>query len=233
MGDNFKKPKKIDFEPEPQDPINPLQSEDRPIADAPEEQAADTTKAGTVLEEYDRAIEFMKWLEQLLRENSKVEVEIDPEDDPEVWLAMQRIFSNPSPKLNQDSYYQVLDALEVIEKIEQVEEAQTELDDFLETVKDSEEVEPDEIKDEDFQIPALDEIEEKSKVRRSSALKDPPPPKPPILPDDPHAGPHRHPWWWRWRRYYRRVNVLGRPYRVQWLNSRWWRDKKDKFFWRK
>ncbi len=215
--DNFKKPKKIEFESPDQEPFDPKRDEDTPLATEFEELDTVESTAAIVVDEYTRTIEFMKFVEQLLRDASKVEVEIDPEDDPEVWMAMNRIFSNPSPKLNQDSYFQVVDALETIERIEQVEDRG---DDILEEFPEDEEVGEGEIKDEDFRISAKDEIEEKSKIRRASAFKDPPAPPPPPEPPEPA------PWKRRWRRFHRIINVLGKPYKVQWLRDRWWHDRR-------
>jgi len=222
--DSFKKPKKIEYVPEDQDPFDPAQTEDKPLEQEFAEQDDTSSTAAIVVDEYTRTIEFMKFIEELLREASKVEVEIDPEDDPEVWMAMNRIFSNPSPKMNQDSYFQVIDALEAIERIEQIEDNPPEFDEeFLENLPDSQEVDEGEITEDDFQISAVDEIEEKAKITRASAFRDPPPPPPPPKP------PVEHPWLRRWRRYYRKVNVLGRPYKVQWLRNRWWRDRYDRW----
>ncbi len=214
--DNFKKPKKIEYEALDQDSYNPSRDEQKPLATEFEETDDVESTAAIVVDEYTRTIEFMKFIEGLLRDAAKVEVEIDPEDDPEVWMAMNRIFSNPSPKLNQDSYFQVVDALEVIEKIEQIEDRPDE-GDILDNLPDAE-VDEGEIKDAGFQVSAKDEIEEKSKVRRSSAFKDPPPPPPPPKPPEPP------PWRRRWRKLHRIINVLGRPYKVQWLKDRWWHD---------
>lgn len=214
--DSFKKPQKIEFEPEEQEPYDPQKTDDKPLETEFEEQDDVSSTAAIVVEEYTRTIEFMKFVEQLLREASTIEVEIDPEDDPEVWMAMNRIFSNPSLKMNQESYFQVVDALEAIERIEQIEDRP---DADLGDLPEFQEVDDDEITEDDFQISAVDEIEEKAKVTRASAFRDPPPPPPPPKP------PIEHPWLRRWRRYYKKVNVLGRPYKVQWLRNRWWRDR--------
>ena len=174
-----------------------------------------------VIDEYDRTIEFHKFIEGLLREASQVEVEIDPEADPEVWMAMQRVFENPAPKMNQDSYFQVIDALEVMQKIEAAEDDPRSgvEDDFLDNLPDAQEVDEGEITDPEFTVSAIDDIEERSKVRRSSAFREPPPPPPPPKPPEPVS------WLRRWRKQFRIINVLGRPYKVQWLRRRWWRGR--------
>ena len=222
MANDFKKPKKIEYEGLDQDTIDPVKKEDKPLATEFEDVDSTQSSASVIVEEYSRTIEFQKFLEQLLRDISKVEIEINPEDDPEVWIAMTRVFNNPSPKLNQDSYFQVLDALETMERIEQVEDdpRNNVEDDFLDNLPDAQEVDESEIKDADFQVSAIDEIEEKAKVRRSSAFKSPPPPAPKPPP------PEENPWRRRWRKMFRVVHVLGRPYKVQWLRNRWWRDKR-------
>ena len=221
MASEFKKPKKIQFEPERQESSDPAKSEDTPLKQEFQEKVVTTTKAEAVVEEYNRTVEFMKFLEKLLRDKSQVEVEIDPQDDPEVWIAMSRVFSNPTPKMNQESYFQVIDALEVIQKIEAAEDdprADVE-EDFLSNLPDVKEADEGEIKDDDFQISAVDEIEEKSKVRRSSAFRDPAPPRPKPKP------PESTPWLRRWRNFNKVINVLGKPYKVQSVKNRWWRRK--------
>lgn len=76
-------------------------------------------RAQILIDEYDKTIAFAKWLEDLLDEDLKdVVVEIDPEEEPEVWMAMQRIFSSPNPKITYQSYTQVLAALEEIDLVE-------------------------------------------------------------------------------------------------------------------
>lgn len=220
--DNFKKPGKIEHEALDQESEDLNPQEDSPLATEYEDTDPEQSMAEVVIEEYGRTIEFMKWIEEKLREAAKVEVEIDPEDDPEVWMAMNRVFSNPSPKMNQESYFQAIDGLEVMERLEQMEDDPRNgaaINDLLDELPGAQEVDEGEITDEDFQISAVDEIEEKAKVQRKSALKDPPPPPPPPKPPEPE------PWLRRWRKYYRRVNILGRPMRVQWLRNRWWRDK--------
>jgi hypothetical protein len=217
---NFKKPKKIEYKAPDQESFNPKLDEDIPLSTEFKEQDDTESTAAIVVDEYTRTIEFMKFVEQLLRDVSKVEIEINPDDDPEVWMAMNRIFKNPHPTLNQDSYFQVVDALEVIEKIEQVEDRPEE-GDILDNLPEPDDAEG-EIKDAGFQISAKDEIEEKSKVRRSSVFKDPPPPPPPPEPPEPP------PWRRRWRKFHRTINVLGRPYKIQWLRNRWWDDRRRK-----
>jgi len=219
--DAFKKVKRIEHESLDQVSIEYPTDEVTPISNKFDEVKPTETKAGIIVDEYGRTIEFQKFLEQLLRDNTKLKIEIDPEDDPEVWMAMNRVFSNPAPKINQDSYYQVIDALEAMERIEGAEEsprADVE-DDILSNLPYAQEVDEDEIKEEDFQISAVDEIEEKSRVKRESVFVDPPPPDPPPPPPKPR------PWLRRWRRGFRKINVLGREYKVQWLPNRWWRRR--------
>lgn len=214
--DNFKSPKKIEFDVLDQDSFDPKRDDETPLATEFEETDDVESTAAIVVLEYGRTIEFMKFVEELLRDLSKVEVEVSPEDDPEVWMAMQRLYSKPTSTLNSLEYFQVVDALEVIERIEQVEDRSAE---DIE-IPDSREIDEDEIKDSDFRISAKDEIEEKSKVRRASAFKDPLPPSPPSEP------PEGAPWKRRFRRFNRVINILGRPYKIQWLRDRWWDKRK-------
>ena len=221
MADNFKRPKKPQYEAGDQNPVDTNRTEDTPLSTEFQDSEPTQSRAKILIDEYGKTIEFHKFIEKLLREISQVEVEINPEDDPEVWIAMKRTFGDTaSPKMNQESYFQVIDALEAIERIEQLESDPrngAETNDLFESLPDSQEVEESEILDEEFQISAIDEIEAKARVKRSSAFRDPPPPPPPPAP------PEEKPWLRRWRKYLRKVNVLGKPYRVQWLRNRWWR----------
>jgi len=213
---SFKRPDEIEYESINQDPYNPVEQEDEPLDNKYKEEEIAESTAAIVVDEYTRTIEFMKFLEGILRDTSKVEVEFEPEDDPEVWMAMNRIFSNPSPKMNQESYFQVVDQLEVIERIEQVEDSPRS---ESENIPDNREVEEGEIDDSDFQVSAIDEIKQKSRVTRSSAFKEPPPPSKPPKP------PKEKSWLRRWRKQYNQVDVLNKPYKVQWLSGRWWRAR--------
>jgi len=210
--DKFKKPKKIEYETPDQDPLDPEKTEDTPLSKEFEEQDDVQSTAAIVVEEYGRSIEFMKFVEQLLRDASKVEVEIDPEDDPEVWMAMQRLYGNPTNRLNSLEYFQLVDMLEGVERIEQVDD-RNEDGDILDALPNTQEVEEGEITDEDFQISAIDDIEERAKIVRKSVFKDPPPPPPPKSVS----------WLRRWRKSFRKIEIFGKEYRVQWLRKRWWR----------
>jgi len=210
--DKFKKPKKIEYETPDQDPFDPEKTEDTPLSKEFEEQDDTQSTAAIVVEEYGRSIEFMKFVEQLLRDASKVEVEIDPEDDPEVWMAMQRLYGNPTNRLNSLEYFQLVDMLEGVERIEQVDD-RNEDGDILDALPNTQEVEEGEITDEDFQISAIDDIEERAKIVRKSVFKDPPPPPPPKSVS----------WLRRWRKSFRKIEIFGKEYRVQWLRKRWWR----------
>lgn len=222
--DNFQRPKNIEFQPEQQRSFDPDKTRDTPIEKKFVDEESTESTAAIVVEEYGKTIEFMKFIEGLLRDASKVEVNINPEDDPEVWMAMNRVFANPNTTINQNSYFEVIDALEVIEKLEQFEDNSFNIEnELLDNIPNAQEVDEDEITEEDFQISAIDEIEEKAVIRRTSAFKDPPPPPPPPKP----PSDENHPWLRRWRRYRKRINVLGRPYNVQWVKNRWWR-RKDK-----
>lgn len=221
MSDSFKRTDKIEYDSLKQDPIHPVEEENKPLVQEFEGEEPVQSSASMIIDEYDRTIEFQKFIEGLIRERSKVEVEIDPNDDPEVWMAMLRVFKRNSSKMNQESYFQVVDALEVIERIEQVEDSPREdaKENFLSDLPDTQEVNEGEITDPEFQISAIDEIADKSKVQRASVFKDPPAPEPPEEP------PKSLSWLRRWRKINHIVVVLDKSYRVQWLRDRWWRKK--------
>lgn len=115
MAGAFKRPNSLEFEPLKQQEIR---GEFRDIP-GPTEIPSVVSQAEILIGQYDVTIAFAKWLEGLLDEDLKdVVVEIDPEEEPEAWMAMQRIFSNPNPKITYQSYTQVLAALEEIDKVE-------------------------------------------------------------------------------------------------------------------
>lgn len=217
MANDFKKIKKIEFEPLAQEPIDPVANQDTPLQSQEFTSAEDTTSAAqTIVTNYDKTIEFMKFVEGLLREQSQVQIEIDPEDDPEVWLAMQRVFSNPSTKLDSNSYFQVLDALEAINEVELLEQdPRNDLEeDFLSNLPNVKEADESEILDETFQETALDEIENKAKVKRSEVFVPPEPPPPP--PPPPEPAPDKR----RWSRLRRRIQILNEHFRIVWDRKR-------------
>jgi hypothetical protein len=132
MAEGFKRPGKADYEP-------PKQTEIRGIFHPAEaDLSADTpdqgkSRAQIIVDEYDKTIAFAKWLEGILDDQLKdVVVEVDPEEQPEVWMAMQRIFSTPSPKISYKSYAQVLAALEEVDTVEStVDDPFAEEDEFI------------------------------------------------------------------------------------------------------
>ena len=118
MAEGFKRPGKVEFEPlkqiEVRADFHPSESDS--ATDTPTQ---GQSRAEVLIGEYDKTIAFAKWLEGVLDEQMKdVVVEIDPEEQPEVWMAMQRIFSTPSPKISYQSYVQVLAAIEEVDKLE-------------------------------------------------------------------------------------------------------------------
>lgn len=162
MAEDFKGIPKVPFESTRQHDV--VIPSDRAGVEKDETVSTDgkETRASIVVSEYDRAIEFYKFVEELLRSQLQVEVEVDPEDDPEVWMAMQRVFSNPNPKINQDSYYQVLDALEQINKLEAAEVMDFEADFLANLPKINEELlaaNETEINDSDFIDEDIEDLE--------------------------------------------------------------------------
>ena len=118
MAEGFKRPGSADFEPLKQTEIR---SDFKPTESDPAENTPTQgqSRAEILVEEYDKTIAFAKWLEGILDDELKdVVVEIDPEEQPEVWMAMQRIFASPNPKISYQSYAQVLAALEEVDEVE-------------------------------------------------------------------------------------------------------------------
>lgn len=136
MADGFKRPKKPEFEPREQDEVRAEFEEPQPeLSD--QTPAEGPSRAKLIIDSYDKSIEFMKWLEGLLDDELKdVVVEIDPEEQPEVWMAMQRIFNNPNPKITYGSYVQILQALEDVSNVEfDLENQFAAEDEFIEQIK--------------------------------------------------------------------------------------------------
>lgn len=81
--------------------------------------------AEVLVEKYEKTIQFIDWLTTLSDNRVKeITIQVDPDQHPEVWMAMQRIFSNPNTTLSGQSYLDVLDALKEIAEFEVNEVAQ-------------------------------------------------------------------------------------------------------------
>jgi len=179
MAEEFKRPGSADFEPLKQTelrgdfrPEEVIQNDDTPT-NGP-------SRAQILVEEYDKTIQFAKWIEELLDEQMKdVVVEIDPEEQPEAWMAMQRIFASPNPKISYKSYVQVLAALEEVDKVETginspFEAEDQFIDQFIQQVSNDEKTFASEttemvIQDEP-EIFELEDSEEEPRIRAFSSL---------------------------------------------------------------
>jgi len=116
MDEAFKRPSSPEYDPLKQTEVR---GDFVDTGEARTTNAEPISRAQIIVNEYDRTIEFAKFLEGLLDDDLKdIVVEIDPEEEPEVWMAMQRIFSNPNPKITYQSYTQILTALEDIDAVE-------------------------------------------------------------------------------------------------------------------
>ena len=71
MADDFKKPDKIQYEGLDQNPIDPVKNEDKPLGTEFQDTDPVQSSASIIVQEYERTIEFQKFLEQLLRNYSK------------------------------------------------------------------------------------------------------------------------------------------------------------------
>lgn len=119
MANEFSKITKIEYDPAEQtDPGQFVAEPEQPKTTmdyVPEEES----RASIIIDEFSKTLEFLKFVEELLDEQLKdVNVEINPDDDPEVWMAMQRIFENPDRQINYSSYKDIVAALEQITEIE-------------------------------------------------------------------------------------------------------------------
>ena len=116
MAEGFRRPGKADYQPV-------KQTEIRGTFREPIEASGDGdligSRAEALINEYDKTITFFKFIEGLLDDQMKdVVVEINPQEQPEVWQAMERLFSNPSPKISYKTYVQVLAAIEEADQLE-------------------------------------------------------------------------------------------------------------------
>lgn len=128
---------RVDFVPDPQIPLEPPEP-------TPDEMAASAAAidgdaplaaAPMLIEDYGKTIEFAKFLTGIVDDRIKdVVVEVDPENDPEVWMAMKQIFGDTAnPALSGRAYCQVLDLQRKCVEIEvaEADEASAIEDDFI------------------------------------------------------------------------------------------------------
>jgi hypothetical protein len=118
---SFKRVPKIEYEPLRQS--DPSQSgTDRPAFSEEAAKPSESTlsRAEQRIESFDKTIEFYDWLTSLVDDQIKdVTVRINPDEEPEVWMAMQRIFKGTAQEnLNARSYIQVLDAIRDCNQLE-------------------------------------------------------------------------------------------------------------------
>lgn len=189
---------------------------------------ATLSRAEQRIVEHDKTIEFYDWLRSLVDERLKdVTVRINPDDEPEVWMAMQRIFkATAQENLNFRSYAQVLDALRDVKQLE-LEEAQIELngdeDELIAQFEDAGETEeltptPEmDLIDED-ETAIQEALEGRTITFQSVAGQSVPKPKP-----KPKPRPH---YYW-WRRYWWR----GRLIRWRWGRRFDFRRRRDVKAW--
>lgn len=110
---DFENIPKIEYTPleqTPQPPINKgVVPEDSPIT-------SEISRAENIINEYDKTIQLIDWLIGLSDQRVKdIVVQINPEENPEVWTAMRRVFGETANQaLSGRSYLDVLDALDKI-----------------------------------------------------------------------------------------------------------------------
>ena len=123
MADNdFPRVPQIDFDPIIQEEANveaKIPSDSRGPSQSSSEQDVATRRAPIALKKLQRTRTFLEWLRDLLDDRfAGLAVQVDADNSPQVWMAMQRIFDAPDPILRYSSYVEVVAALEQIEQIE-------------------------------------------------------------------------------------------------------------------
>lgn len=146
---------KVDYEPEEQIQQESTVASEQEEARNTEDQ--EISRAERVVEEYNKTIEFSDWLISLIDERIKdVVVQVDPEEHPEVWMAMTRVFKESvNENLSGRSYSQVLEAVRAINEIELEEnqEGQSLEEEFIASLPKTGEVE-------DAPTPEMDIVDE-------------------------------------------------------------------------
>lgn len=114
----FDKIPKINYQPIQQTPIDyPVVSNVSGVSTTPE---SDKSLATQIVDNYTDTLKLFDWLIGQFDDKIKdVVVHVDPDQHPEVWMAMKRIFKDTANQnLNGRSYLTVVDALEEISNIE-------------------------------------------------------------------------------------------------------------------
>lgn len=118
MAGKFARPQIPEFKPQQQQEILPTFDWTQRNNTEPTP-SIEISLASELVQSYGNTISFMEWIESLLDNEMKdVVVEINPEEQPEVWMAMNRIFNNPNPKITYSSYRQVVEMLEQAEELD-------------------------------------------------------------------------------------------------------------------
>jgi hypothetical protein len=115
---------KLDYELPPQVPLESPEPTPGQMAAAAAALSDEPLAAAPMLVgDYGRTIEFAKFLTAYVDDLIKdVVVQIDPEEDPEVWMAMKRLFGDTAnPALSGRAYCQVLDLQRKCAEIEVAE----------------------------------------------------------------------------------------------------------------
>lgn len=195
----FERIKKPEFEPLDQTPPVSEQADTHPIEQAEEQELS---RAENIVQVVGKTVEFSKFLVGLLDERLKdVSIVVDPEQEPEAWMALQRIMG---PTANQnmayDSYVQVLEALRDVYRLE-IEESQAGRsveDEFINSIPKTGETPDHPTPEMDYILEDDAAIEEAitPKAIRIPPGDEPPPPPPPPSP----------PRWWL--KYLRRGRII-------------------------
>lgn len=123
----FKRPKTPEYQPITQRQDAPPNQENQIPEENIQNENQQKSNAEIVVEEYEKVLEFAKWLTGLVDEKVKdIVVQVDPEEHPEVWQSMKRIFGDSANEnLSGRSYLEVLDALREVQKLELQESQNT------------------------------------------------------------------------------------------------------------
>lgn len=153
----FKRPRQPEYQPLRQRQDAPTNADNNIPEENIQEETQQISNAELVVNEFEKTLEFTKWLTGLVDDKVKdIVVQVDPEQHPQVWEAMRRLFGDSAnTNLSGRAYLDVLDALRQVNQIE-LDESQSSLDienQFIAKFDKSGEAE-------DHETPEIDDLDE-------------------------------------------------------------------------
>lgn len=196
----FKRTPNIDYKPQKQKQVD-YSSVEKQLPD-PDPSVQNKSRADIIAEEYDRTIQFLDFLIDNVDEKIKdVVISVDPDQNPEVWMAMKRLYGNTAQQfLSGKNYSEALNALHEISSLELEESKQDNTaleDEIIDAIKQASQYG----ETTDAEAPEMDVATEDDRAiaeameDRRLVVGDNSKPKPPS-------------WWQRFRRTFTRKKVI-------------------------